>query len=368
MGSVQSDKSFLGKDGPARDLLTKLPLSLVISDPHQDDCPVVYVNRAFEIVTGYSAAAAVGQNCRFLQGDDKDQPAARQIAEAISRRESISVDIRIYRANGEPFMNRLMIAPIFDGDGELFAFMGVQAELGERNEAKGVPASDATDILRETQHRVKNHLAMVVSLIRLESRTFDANDPARGFDVLARRVEALSLLYDEFTHDNVPAGSRYDVVSAGAYCSRVASTIGALDGRAGIRLNIDTDTVPMRASDAANVGLIVSEVLSHVFQHAFEDRGEGLIEMRLKSGGAERIRLTIADDGKGLGDSNWPHNGNLGARLVKSIVGSLGAEMEVTSNGGGTSLRLDLPYSMPTLIDGEGTRASIDQQGKEGAR
>lgn len=368
MGSVQSGESFLAKDGAARDLLAKLPLSLAISDPHQDDCPVVYVNRAFEVVTGYSAASAIGRNCRFLQGENTSPEVTRKISQAIETEESISVDIQNYRANGEPFMNRLMIAPIFDGDGDLFAFMGVQAELGNDAEAKGIPASDATEILRETQHRVKNHLAMVVSLIRMESRTVDTKQPTKGFDVLARRVEALSLLYDEFTHDNIPAGSRYDVVSAGAYSSRVASTIGALDGRAGIRLNIDTDTVPMRASDAANIGLIVSEVLSNVFQHAFEDREEGLIEMRLKAGGRDRVRMSITDDGRGLGESKWPDGGGLGGKLVRSIVGSLGAKLEVTTSVNGTSVRLDLPYSMPTLIDAKGTRASIDQDGKEDAR
>jgi len=341
----------------ARNLLAQLPFSMVISDPHREDCPIVYVNRAFEKVTGYSAEMALGRNCRFLQGDDQDQKSREVVRKAIENEEQVSVDIRNYRANGEPFLNRLMISPVHDDEGRLFAFIGIQTELTEDSKA-ALSAADVTDLLRETQHRVKNHLAMVASMIRLESR-HERPDPLRSYDVLARRVEALSLLYDEFSQTSVQVGGRYDVVSAGGYVSRVASTVGALDGRSSVRLNIDADTIPMRTRDAANLGLILSEVLSNTFQHAFRDRREGLVEVRLKSLGSDRIRLTVADDGVGLGESKWPNEGNLGARLVTSIARNLGADLSITSPGTGTMFQLDLKLDLPTMIEQDGARVAL---------
>ncbi|MEE4200815.1 PAS domain-containing protein [Erythrobacter sp.] len=353
---------FVG-EGPATALLAQLPFSMVISDPTREDCPIVYVNRAFETITGYSARMALGKNCRFLQGEDRDQPARAEIREAIQNEKSVAVDIRNYRANGEPFLNRLIIAPVHDEDGKLFAFIGLQSELAETEEGRVMTVRDATDLLRETQHRVKNHLAMVASMIRLEAKNERPDRKVNVYDVLARRVDALSLLYDEFTQSSIVPGTKYDVVSSGGYISRISSTIAALEGRASIRTNIDVDTIPMRAKLAANLGLIVSEVLSNTFQHAFVGRKEGVVEVRLKSLGSDRIRLTISDDGVGMGDSDWPNTGNLGARIVRSIAKSLRAEISVNSTGLGTVFTLEMLSDLPTQIEQDGGRAALRKSG-----
>jgi PAS domain S-box-containing protein len=345
--------------GMATTLLAQLPFSMVISDPNRKDCPIVYVNRAFEQVTGYSASMALGKNCRFLQGDERDQDARHKIRQAIENEESISVDIQNFRANDEPFLNRLMIAPVRDDNDKLFAFIGIQSELAEEKPGVALTVADATDLLRETQHRVKNHLAMVASMIRLEANNKNAPIGVNRYDVLARRVDALSLLYDEFTQSSVMAGTKYDVVSSGGYISRIASTIAALEGRSSIRTNIEVDTVPMRAKLAANLGLIVSEVLSNTYQHAFIGRKEGVVEIRLKSLGSDRIRLTISDDGVGMGDSDWPESGNLGARIVRSIAKSLKAEVRINSTSSGTSFKLEMISDLPTQIEEGGTRAAL---------
>lgn len=70
----------------ARELIETMPLSMVITDPHRPGAPIVYVNRAFEEVTGYSARFAVGRNCRFLQGDDTDQPGLVTLRAALRAR------------------------------------------------------------------------------------------------------------------------------------------------------------------------------------------------------------------------------------------------------------------------------------------
>ncbi len=351
-------------DAAAKNLLARLPFSLVISDPSQEDCPIIYVNRAFETVTGYSSAFALGRNCRFLQGDDRDQPARQTLRDAIENEQSASVDLRNYRADGEMFLNRLMIAPIHDDKGKLFAYMGIQTELGEDESVGTIALEEATRMVKETQHRVKNHLSMVASMIRMESQNRETKDGPHSFDTLARRVEALSLLYDEFTQTGVPTGGHQDVVSAGAYISRVAATVGALDARTSIRLNVDTDTVPMRTKNAANLGLIVSEILTNTFQHAFQGRSEGLVEVRLKEAGSDRIRLTISDDGVGLNGSDWPNNDSLGSRLVVSIARGLDGELNVSSIGSGTIVSLDMPYHLPTTIDNEGARTTFSVRDK----
>jgi PAS domain S-box-containing protein len=347
-------------------ILAELPLAMVLTDPNRPDNPIVYVNRAFEQLTGYSASACIGRNCRFLQDEETDHPEAAKLRRAIAAHEPVTVSIENYRADGSKFLNRLMIAPVLDGEGQLYAFVGIQSEVSEAPAEKTTNAEAFDDRLEEMQHRVKNHLQMVASMIRMQSRETEAKET---FLVLSRRVEALALIYDEFNRAPQRGPAQYDVVSAGSYVSRVVATIGALDGRRELRVNVDTDNVHMRTERAAQLGLLASEILSNTLQHAFGGRSEGIVSVALKQLGGDRIRLSVEDDGVGLGDTDWPNVGNLGAKIVRSLVADLGAELGVMSTENGTIVTIDFDNVIDTSLDDEGRRMLSDVAGaRTGAR
>lgn len=102
---------------------------VTLADPDQEDVPLVYVNKAFETITGYTLAETVGKNCRFLQGNEHDQTGVNQLREAIRNKESVEVTLRNYRKNGELFYNHLLISPLFDSNGNLLYFLGVQYDV-----------------------------------------------------------------------------------------------------------------------------------------------------------------------------------------------------------------------------------------------
>jgi len=104
----------------------EVAMSVVFSDPSLPDNPMIYVSEEFEKQTGYSAAEAVGRNCRFLQGPDTNPHAVQAIREGLQARTVFSIDILNYRKDGTPFMNRLRIRPIFDEDGALRFFVAAQ--------------------------------------------------------------------------------------------------------------------------------------------------------------------------------------------------------------------------------------------------
>ncbi|MCE7913350.1 MAG: PAS domain-containing protein [Nitrosomonas sp. PRO4] len=100
-----------------------------LADPDQEDMPLVYVNKAFETITGYTLAETVGRNCRFLQGKDRDQPGVIQLRQALKDKKPIEVTLRNYRRNGELFYNHLELSPLFDSKGNLLYFLGVQLDI-----------------------------------------------------------------------------------------------------------------------------------------------------------------------------------------------------------------------------------------------
>lgn len=110
---------------------------VVIANVMHPDQPILYVNRAFEQITGYSASEVIGRNCRMLQGKDNEQPAARQLKEAIAARRSISVLMRNYRKSGELFWNELSLSPVPDPEsGVIKYYVGIQHDVTDRRVAE----------------------------------------------------------------------------------------------------------------------------------------------------------------------------------------------------------------------------------------
>ena len=106
--------------------LEKINRSIVISDPSQKDCPMVYISKEFSKHTGYSIKESLGKNCRFLQGPETDENDIEHIRIALRSKKKITIDILNYKKNGEKFWNRLRIIPIFNEKNELIYFAGEQ--------------------------------------------------------------------------------------------------------------------------------------------------------------------------------------------------------------------------------------------------
>jgi PAS domain S-box-containing protein len=109
---------------------------VTLADPDLDDMPIIYANKAFENLTGYSQQEIVGKNCRFLQGPDREQDGRFQILEAIKNHRSAEVILRNYRKDGELFYNHLKIIPLFDRKGNVIYYLGVQYDITYKVEAK----------------------------------------------------------------------------------------------------------------------------------------------------------------------------------------------------------------------------------------
>jgi len=102
---------------------------LVIADVREADAPLIYVNPAFERITGYCAAEALGRNCRFLQRDDVAQPGLELVRDALRSGSGCVAMLRNYRRDGTLFWNQLGLAPMRDSAGQLTHVMGTVADV-----------------------------------------------------------------------------------------------------------------------------------------------------------------------------------------------------------------------------------------------
>lgn len=114
--------------------MTRMPM--ILTDPRQDDNPIVFANKAFLDLTGYEESEILGRNCRFLQGAETDRDAVAELRAAIEAKEAIALELLNYRRDGSPFWNAVFVAPVLDADGELVYFFASQLDVTRRRQSE----------------------------------------------------------------------------------------------------------------------------------------------------------------------------------------------------------------------------------------
>lgn len=144
-------------------LIANSPVASVISNPRMQDNPIIACNQAFIELTGYPEEEVVGRNCRFLAGPATEPRLSDMIREGVREKRPVLVEILNYKKDGTPFRNAVLVAPIFDAQGELEYFLGSQVELPA--DAPGPSASrharaiELVRALTPRQREVLEHMA-----------------------------------------------------------------------------------------------------------------------------------------------------------------------------------------------------------------
>lgn len=105
---------------------------VVVAEQEGDENVLIYVNDAFERLTGFSAEEILYQDCRFLQGGDRDQEGLKELRKAIRNRQPCRVVLRNYRKDGSMFWNELSITPVFSERDQITYYIGIQKDVSEQ--------------------------------------------------------------------------------------------------------------------------------------------------------------------------------------------------------------------------------------------
>jgi PAS domain S-box-containing protein len=128
VGKIMTRRPELG-DMPLTTVIHYSPIASVVTDPRQKDNPIVACNAAFIGLTGYGEDEILGRNCRFLSGPRTEPWLTERIKSAVADRKPVLVEILNYRKDGTPFRNAVLVAPVYDLNGELANFLGSQVEI-----------------------------------------------------------------------------------------------------------------------------------------------------------------------------------------------------------------------------------------------
>ena len=148
---------------PVLDSIRFSPIATVVSDPSKPDNPLIAVNEAFCALTGYAEDEVIGRNCRFLRGPDTENGQTEKLRSAVYGQHPALAELINYRKDGSPFRNAVMIAPLFDDDGNLELFVGSQIEVLPEEESIGLvrqqQAAQIVDRLSPRQREILQQMA-----------------------------------------------------------------------------------------------------------------------------------------------------------------------------------------------------------------
>lgn len=188
-------------------------------------------------------------------------------------------------------------------------------------------------LMREIDHRIKNSLALVSALLGAQARNASTPDVRELLEIAQGRVVAVAELHDEL--HKVASGA---TVSASDFLPRIARGLQrtAPDG---VVLNTEVAPVLLQGEQALPLGLLVNEVVTNALKHAYPDGQGGRVSVRLHET-HDRLELTIADDGVGIGEPGSNPDGGLGVTLINRLASQLRGTAEWGDGEVGTRFRL----------------------------
>ncbi len=326
------DDSWLRKN------LSDLPYAACLTDPTQPDNPLIFVNELFCDLTGYDPTQLIGKNCRLLQHPTTDANEVARIRRAVETGDEIAADLLNVRADGTTFWNRLSIKPIRDDDGALQRFTGVLMQIENSPYETLLEAQRQSDTaLTELSHRLKNHLSLIHSSVRLQIRE---SGETEGLRAVLNRIQSLQTLYAGM-EQGADAPGDFNKVDLFDHLATICETVTDLEDRVGFERDIPAVPVEVSIDTATQLGMMVAEIVTNAIQHAFADNG-GTITLQ-GAIASDGVTITVADDGRGMsGGQTDVIKSGLGGKILRQMAKTLSADLTIVPRNPGTAVRLQL--------------------------
>jgi PAS domain S-box-containing protein len=296
-----------------------------------------YVSPAFAKIWGRSAEGLLQGEFAFLDTvHPEDRPAVEKaMPEALAGRE-IALTYRVVRPDGEVRWVRDSGFPIRDGNGRVQRLGGIcrdTTEWASLEEERERSLRERELMLREINHRVKNNLQVITSLLRLQASRSGSAEVKEAFDEACGRVSTITEL-----HSALFEGVQISTLDFGSYlhelCARLEA--GVRSAQAG-EIRIEVEAEPGGDVDldrAVPLGLIVNELVTNAIKHGFADRRGGTVQVRFRRHG-ERWILSVRDDGPGIvAQGETVMRQGLGMQLVHGFVKRLQGTLAIHGEHG----------------------------------
>jgi PAS domain S-box-containing protein len=243
---------------------------------------------------------------------------------------------RFFRKNGEVIVVDLSVGCVRKPDRTVNFFVALLLDITTRKRAETalqLALGQKTSLVKEIHHRVKNNLAIMVSLINMQARRMNHPDVLAALADTKSRLLSMSLL-----HEMLYRSGRMDRVEVKGYLEHLCAHLSKSCGMAAKGLVIESRApaaLPLELDQAVPCGLVVCELVTNALKHAFPDGRPGKVLVELEQAAPDEILLRVSDNGIGLPDTLKINKvSSLGLTLVNALTQQLEGTLEVRSEHG----------------------------------
>ena len=333
-----------------RMLLDATPEGIVVVD-HEG--MVVEVNSALEWMFGYTRGQLLGQPSDMLVAEpDRDMVQTYRVRYVAAPEEMLTrgpgPDLQALRSDGKTFPAQVGLSPYRLGD-ELRIIATVRDVTEQRAAERRMETSlrEKEVLLREVHHRVKNNMAVMSSLFYLQQRYAKDPDTIRVFRESESRVRSMAMV-----HEVLYRSSDLSAVDFSRYLESLVEHLanvyrGTLPG---LRLELDLEPIRLSIEQAVPCGLLLNEVLTNAFKHAFVDGAPPVLHVLARARNGE-VRIEVIDNGVGIPDDHAPdRTQTLGLRLMQALTEQLDGTILTARQARGTRTTLTFPLIVGTSV------------------
>lgn len=318
------------------------PASVVITN---NDGFIEYVNPKFCEVTGYTQQEAVGQKPSILKSGMQTDDTYKNLWKTIKNGQTWRGELHNKKKNGELFWEMASISPISNSEGIITNYLAIKEDISELKKAEELILKNLEEknvLLSEIHHRVKNNMAIIYSLLGLQTEFSNLNEETRVvIRDLQSRVKSMGIVHElVYQNDNIAKMCITQLVE------KVSRNLKSIYQQKDVEIEvkINADEVELDLNKSIPFSLLINEILTNKWKHAFKGRTSGQIEINLHKNEVN-LHISIQDNGRGVKDlKKLECPESYGYTIIHGLVSQLDGTIRFSNiPNGGLRVELEIP-------------------------
>lgn len=321
-------------------VITNTSESVVILDAEKGKYgrEIIFTNNAFTKLTGYSEEEVIGKTLHFLNGPDTDKSIRNKLREAMDNYKPLEVEFINYKKDGEKFWINTSMVPVQNNKGDFTHWVAIGRDITDRKQNEKAIKSSLSEketLLAEIHHRVKNNLAVVSGMMQLQAFESDNEVLQEKLYDSVVRIKTMATVHELLYQSN-----SFSKLEFSDTLKKLVENISeTLQPDHKIGIDIHCDPVTLNINQAIPASLIVNEVITNAYKHAFRDSKTGKISFNLQEENTEII-IEIIDNGAGFPEEKLNKGGSLGIHLINVLCDQINGTGTYKNTGNGTNFTL----------------------------
>lgn len=311
-------------------ILETANVAIAVAD---QDGYITQVNNRCAQLFGYQKQELHGKHVTYLAAREDQEEVEREFRQAIHSSDNSTLEWSGVNHRGNTIPLLINFGCLESPLGDKMAVLSMTDITPQKNTQQKLEDSlhEKNVLLAEIHHRVKNNLAIISGFLQLQRFNTEDEQLSKALNESEMRIRSMAKI-----HEKLYESESFSRIPIRDYITDLTKTIRDIyaNSEKSIELDLACDDINLNINQAIPFGLLLNEVISNAFEHAFRNRSEGLVSIDVQDHGGD-IRAIIKDNGIGLPDNfEEIKKHSLGSSIIENLVSQLEGELEIESGKG----------------------------------